>query len=70
MYKYEYERFEISFQGWGLRGNIFPIDGYKEAITRRAEEGWRLVTCIPVVQRGEGLIESIDLVFEKENDNN
>ena len=31
-----------------------------------AAEGWRFVTAIPVKQTGNGLIKEMELIFEKE----
>ena len=40
--------------------------GHREAILRRAAEGWRYAGFVPAKQRDGGYIESIDLVFERE----
>ncbi len=40
--------------------------GHREAICRRAADGWRYAGCIPRLQRSEGYIETIDLIFERE----
>ncbi len=68
MYIYEYERVSSDFTGWGLSGNIYEMEAYKNIIDRRAEEGWRYIGFIPALQRGTGHIEKMDLVFEKEKE--
>ena len=71
MYKYEYEKVIIEFSGFGLlNGNVYGIEEYKDMIEKRASEGWRYVGFIPTKQRGTGHIEEIDLVFEKQIENN
>ncbi|MDO5138304.1 MAG: DUF4177 domain-containing protein [Oscillospiraceae bacterium] len=68
MFEYAYERIEVSFAEWRLIGGglITETDDYKRIIEKKARDGWRFVTWIPVKQRGEGMIEEIDLVFERE----
>lgn len=51
-------------QGWVLLNIKQKI--IKNKIEQRAKEGWRYVGYIPILQRGNGYIEEIDLVFEKE----
>ena len=48
-----------------LGGIGIVLDGHRELIRRRAQQGWRLSCCIPVKQRAEGYITEFDLVFEK-----
>ena len=66
MYIYEYERINSDLTGWGLSGNKYETEEYKEITNRRAAEGWRYVGFIPALQRGTGHIEKMDLVFERE----
>ena len=40
--------------------------GHREAILRRAAEGWRYAGFVPKKQRAGGFIESIELIFERE----
>ncbi len=66
MYTYEYERIHI-YTGraqWANSKN--ETTGHKEAISRRAKDGWRYVGFIPTVQSGTGTVVEMDLVFEKE----
>ena len=59
MYKYDYVRTGTSFGGWDQTD-------YKDIIRSMAAEGWRFVTAIPVKQTGNGLIKEMELIFEKE----
>ena len=69
MYKYEYEKIKSSFNGRGpLNGNSYQLEEYQNIIHQRAIEGWRYVGYIPTRQRGTGHIEEMDLIFEKEVD--
>lgn len=67
MLQYEFERVECSAGGYSLFGGVgLETDGHREIICRRAYDGWRFVGSIPASQRAGGFIESIDLVFERE----
>lgn len=67
MYKYEYEKIDCSFGGWGaFNGNIYEVGDYQSVINERAKNGWRYVGYIPTKQRGAtGHIQEIELIFEK-----
>ena len=49
------------FGGVGIR-----TEGHQEVIRSRAAAGWRYVGYLPSVQRASGHIETIELVFERE----
>lgn len=66
MYSYEYERISSDITGWGFSGNKYETEGYKKIIAQRAQKGWRYIGFIPVLQRGTGHIEEMDLIFERE----
>lgn len=67
MRNYEFERVECTAGGYSLFGGVgLETDGHREIIQRRGIDGWRFVGCIPASQRAGGFIESIDLVFERE----
>lgn len=71
MYKYEYEKVRCDLSGYGLlAGNIYETDDYKSIIEERAKNGWRYVGYIPTKQRGTGHIQEIELIFEKNENNN
>lgn len=60
---YKYHRMTAKVSGFGITEYRFEklheiIDGY-------ASEGWRYAGWIPVLQRGNGYIEEIDLVLVK-----
>lgn len=66
MYTYEYERIHI-YAGraqWANSKN--ETQGHREAVSRRAQAGWRYVGFIPTVQSGTGTVVEMDLIFEKE----
>ena len=64
MYQYEYEKISVHATGGSI--TEYKTKNYKNKIEQRAKEGWRYVGYIPILQRGNGYIEEIDLVFEKE----
>lgn len=49
-----------------LAGPVPGTEEYKAIIAQRAEEGWRYVGFLPAVQRGDGYLRALDLVFERE----
>lgn len=59
MYIYKYEEIEVE----GFFTNEYK--GHREIIDKYAREGWRFVGTIPTEFRGHGVIERMDLVFEK-----
>ena len=66
MYQYEFERVETEASGYSMLGGVgIVLDGHRELIQRRAQQGWRRSCCIAVKQRAEGYITAFDLVFEK-----
>lgn len=66
MYQYEFDKVSGYISGYGLAGIKTKSEEYRKIIEKRAREGWRFVACIPSAQRGNGQIEEMDLVFEKE----
>lgn len=67
MYEYDYERVEVNLSNWQVFGGfVREPSGYRDVIRRWARKGWRFITWIPVTQKAEGIIDAIDLVFEKE----
>lgn len=63
MAEYEFER--ISCDKGVFVGRI-PNDRHREAILRRAAEGWRYAGWIPAQQVNGGIVE-LDLIFERED---
>jgi len=67
MYRYDYERLEMGGGGWSPIGGFgLTAEKYREIVDRRAAAGWRVVTAVPLEGRTNGMLETIDLVFEKE----
>jgi len=64
MYKYEYEKVYVNVSGLGI--TEYKTSKYKSIIEKRSQDGWRYVGYIPILQRGNGYIEEMDFVFEKE----
>ncbi len=64
MYVYKYHRMTTKVSGIGI--TEYRFKGLREVIDRYACEGWRYVGYVPVLQRGNGYMEEIDLIFEKE----
>ena len=63
-YEYEFEVLALSAGGYSLFG--IRTEGHQEVIRSRAAAGWRYVGYLPSVQRASGHIETIELVFERE----
>ena len=68
MLEYEFETINCdNASGYSLFGGVgLETCEHQEIICRRAAEGWRFVGCIPRSQRAGGLIETIDMVFERQ----
>lgn len=64
MLTYKYHRMSTKVSGFGI--TEYHFENIHEIIDKYASEGWRYVGWIPVKQRGNGYIEDIDLIFEKE----
>ncbi len=60
----EYE-FEKAFGGGFF---VAEIKDHRDIIQRRAAEGWRYAGWIPTQQSGHGIIEEIDLIFQRETE--
>lgn len=50
--------------GFGI--TEYRFEKLHEVIDHYASEGWRYVGYVPVLQRGNGYVEEMDLIFEKE----
>ena len=64
MYFYQYHRMTTKVSGIGI--TEYRFEKLRDVINRYANEGWRYVGFVPVLQRGNGYIEEIELIFEKE----
>lgn len=64
MFIYKYHRMTTKVSGIGI--TEYRFENMRDVINRYANEGWRYVGFVPVLQRGNGYIEEIELIFEKE----
>lgn len=64
MFIYKYHRMITKVSGIGI--TEYRFENMRDVINRYANEGWRYVGFVPVLQRGNGYIEEIELIFEKE----
>lgn len=64
MYVYQYHRMTTKVSGIGI--TEYRFENMRDVIDKYANEGWRYVGFVPVLQRGNGYIEEIELIFEKE----
>ncbi|MCL2855214.1 MAG: DUF4177 domain-containing protein [Defluviitaleaceae bacterium] len=60
IYEYEYVHVETAGIVFG-----FNSDEHRSIINKYAKAGWRYVGFMPTYQRGNGVIRSVDLIFEK-----
>ena len=66
-YRYSYEKVEMGGGGWSPLGGFgLSAERYREVIDRRAGQGWRFVSALPLETRANGMVESIELGFGKE----
>ena len=71
MLEYAFETVSCDLGGYSLFGGIgLDTDGHREIILRRGLEGWRYAGFVPKKQRAGGFIESIELIFEREREDN
>ena len=64
MFIYKYHRMTTKVSGIGI--TEYRFEKWRDVINRYANEGWCYVGFVPVLQRGNGYIEEIELIFEKE----
>lgn len=67
--KYEFVAFQADmhlFMPWSFIGDN-GCD-YEREIRQRAKDGWRYAGWLPLEINGEGVLVSINLVFEREDD--
>lgn len=68
MKKVEFVRVKSELCGYGFgKGTKYSFDGAEEAIQERIQAGWTFCGYIPLVTRGIGDIETMSLVFQKED---
>ena len=66
MQKLEFVRIKSKIKGFGIgKGTKYIFDDCRNIIKEKIEEGWIYNGFVPVVQRGTGDVEQIDLIFTK-----
>lgn len=67
MKKVEFVRIKSDLCGYGFgKGAKFSFEGAEKIIKERIEQGWSFIGYIPLETRGTGDIETMSLIFEKE----
>ena len=64
MFIYKYHRMTTKVSGIGI--TEYRFENMRDVIDKYANDGWRYVGFVPVLQRGNVYIEEIELIFEKE----
>ena len=59
MYKYKYVEVNLDLVGSSIKSN------HHELIDQYAEEGWRLVSLVPISYNNDGKPLKFEIVFEK-----
>ena len=66
MRKVEFVRIKSELIGYGLgKGTKYGFDRVEEIIKKRIENGWDYCGYVPIETRGTGDIETMSLVFQK-----
>ena len=67
MKKVEFVRIKSELCGFGLvKAQKYEFDGVEAIIKERIEQGWEYSGYIPVVTRATGEIETMSLIFQKD----
>lgn len=67
MKKVEFVRVKSDLSGFGLvKGQKYSFEGVEDIIKKRIEDGWSFEGYIPLETRGTGDIETMSLIFQKE----
>ena len=67
MKKVEFVRVKSELCGYGLgKGTKYSFDGVEEIIEKRIKDGWSFEGYIPIETRGTGDIETMSLIFQKD----
>ena len=68
MKKIEFVRIKSELCGFGLgKGTKYSFNGVEEIIKERIENGWDFKGYVPIKTRGTGDIETMSLIFQKED---
>lgn len=69
MKKVEFVRVRSSLYGYGLgKGTKYSFKGAEEIIKEYIENGWSFEGYIPIETRGTGDIETMSLVFQRDDE--
>jgi len=67
MRKVEFVRIKSELIGYGLgKGTKYGFDSVEDIIKERIENGWDYCGYVPIETRGTGDIETMSLVFQKD----
>lgn len=67
MKKVEFVRLKSELYGYGFgKGAKYGFEGVEEIIRERIESGWNYCGYVPLETRGTGDIETMSLIFQKE----
>ena len=67
MRKVEFVRFKSTMTGYGLgKGSKYSFDGVEDVIREHIENGWSFEGYVPIETRGTGDIETMSLIFQKD----
>ena len=67
MRKVEFVRVKSELCGYGLgKGTKYSFEGAEEIIEQRIKDGWSFEGYIPIETRGTGDIETMSLIFQKD----
>lgn len=67
MKKVDFVRIKSETSGYGFgKGMKYSFEGVEEIIKERIEDGWSFEGYIPIETRATGDIETMSLIFQKE----
>lgn len=67
MKKIEFVRLTSTLTGFGLgKGTKFSFEEIEDVIKKRMEGGWEYSGFAPITTRGTGSIETLTLIFQKD----
>ena len=67
MKKVEFVRLKSETFGFGfVKGSVYVFAGVEDIIRKRIEDGWEYLGYISVELRGTGDIETMSLIFQRE----
>ena len=63
----EFERMQSVTVGFGgIKGSKYQFEGIEEKVKQRILDGWTYLGYVPIITRSTGDVETISLIFEKE----